>query len=311
MDTIKKNWKCEKLLKYFGPYTLSGKLSEVNYLVTPKDEPDIDPHVVHISRMKPYFQRIQVDHEDVVEPEGEGDLSTRELSEVPRGWSVTLALLQWHLEQEKDLKSWRYDDGILGKRMVCDIGAANMEICFARVIAFADDVTFVVWSSNIYDLQYNITKCLVKIKAWREKVGQSPSSIFKLLQNLNITRQFVYRTIERFNKAGTIDDLERSGRPRVQRTEAAIKAIRERIRRNPRRKQKILAKQINLAPRTVSRIINEDLGLRAFKRRTGHLITPALRDIRKVRSKMLLTRHDGRWHERILFTDGKIFTAEE
>ncbi|UYV82109.1 hypothetical protein LAZ67_21000883 [Cordylochernes scorpioides] len=42
-------------------------------------------------------------------------------------------------------------------------------LSFARVIAFADDVTFVVWSSNIYDLQYNITKCLIKIKAWCEK----------------------------------------------------------------------------------------------------------------------------------------------
>ncbi|UYV60766.1 hypothetical protein LAZ67_1002201 [Cordylochernes scorpioides] len=49
--------------------------------------------------------------------------------------------------------------------------------------------------------------------------------------------------------ACTIDDLERSGRPRMQRTQAAIKAIRERIRRNPHCKQKILAKQINLAPR--------------------------------------------------------------
>ncbi|UYV61194.1 hypothetical protein LAZ67_1003772 [Cordylochernes scorpioides] len=46
---------------------------------------------------------------------------------------------------------------------------------FARVIAFADDVTFVVWSSNIYDLQYNITKCLIKIKAWCEKVKLSLS----------------------------------------------------------------------------------------------------------------------------------------
>ncbi|UYV64597.1 PDE2A [Cordylochernes scorpioides] len=73
---------------------------------------------------------------------------------------------------------------------------------------------------------------------------------------------------ERFNKARTINELERSGRPRVQRTQAAIKAICERIRRNTRRKQNILAKQMNLAPPTVSRIINEDLGLRAFKRRT-------------------------------------------
>ncbi|UYV69151.1 WNT5B [Cordylochernes scorpioides] len=66
-----------------------------------------------------------------------------------------------------------------------------------------------------------------------------------------------------------------------------------------------------LCCKQVSRIINEDLGLRAFKRRTGHLITPALRDIKRVRSKMLLAQHDGRWHERILFTDEKFFTVEE
>ncbi|UYV85194.1 hypothetical protein LAZ67_X004905, partial [Cordylochernes scorpioides] len=48
-----------------------------------------------------------------------------------------------------------------------------------------------------------------------------------------------------------------------------------------------------------------------FQTTTGHLITPAPRDIRRVRSKMLLARHDGRWHERILFTDTKIFTVEE
>ncbi|UYV79232.1 WNT5B [Cordylochernes scorpioides] len=144
---IRKIGKCEKLLrKYFGPYRIFKKMSSVNYLIEPKDNPGQDPLIVHVSRIKPYYERMdEVIYEDV----------------------------------------------------------------------------------------------------------------------------------------GTIDDLEISGRPRVQRTQAAIKAIRERIRRNPRRKQKILAKQMNLAPRTVSRIINEDLGLRAFKRRTGHLITPALRDIRR------------------------------
>ncbi|UYV65352.1 K02A2.6-like [Cordylochernes scorpioides] len=81
----------------------------------------------------------------------------------------------------------------------------------------------------------------------------------------------------------TINDLERSGRLRVQRTQAAIKAIRERIRRNPRRKQNILAKQMNLTPRTVSRIINEDLGLRAFKRRTVSVYGEECMSIQMVR----------------------------
>ncbi|UYV61950.1 hypothetical protein LAZ67_1007149 [Cordylochernes scorpioides] len=76
---IRKIRKCEKLLSHFEPCTIS----EVNYLVTPKDEPNIDPHVIHISGMKLYFQRIQKDHEDVVEPEGWDNVRAFSISTVP------------------------------------------------------------------------------------------------------------------------------------------------------------------------------------------------------------------------------------
>ncbi|UYV70787.1 hypothetical protein LAZ67_8000616 [Cordylochernes scorpioides] len=56
---IRKIGKCEKLLrKYFGPYRLLKKLSNVNYLIEPKDNPGQDPLIVHVSRLKPYFERI-------------------------------------------------------------------------------------------------------------------------------------------------------------------------------------------------------------------------------------------------------------
>ncbi|UYV67231.1 K02A2.6-like, partial [Cordylochernes scorpioides] len=63
---IRKIGKCEKLLrKYFGPYRILKKLSNVNYLIEPKDNPGQDPLIVHVSRIKPYFERIdEVNHAD-------------------------------------------------------------------------------------------------------------------------------------------------------------------------------------------------------------------------------------------------------
>ncbi|UYV78051.1 hypothetical protein LAZ67_15003310, partial [Cordylochernes scorpioides] len=67
---VRKIGKCEKLLrKYFGPYRILKKLSNVNYLIEPKDNPGQDPLIVHVSRLKPYFERIdEVTHEDDVYP---------------------------------------------------------------------------------------------------------------------------------------------------------------------------------------------------------------------------------------------------
>ncbi|UYV76768.1 K02A2.6-like [Cordylochernes scorpioides] len=72
---VRKIRKCEKLLrKYFGPYRILKKLSNVNYLIEPKDNPGQDPLIVHVSRIKPYFERIdEVNHEDVT-TSGEGEV---------------------------------------------------------------------------------------------------------------------------------------------------------------------------------------------------------------------------------------------
>ncbi|UYV80241.1 K02A2.6-like [Cordylochernes scorpioides] len=64
---IRKIGKCEKLLrKYFGPYRILKKMSSVNYLKEPKDNPGQDPLIVYVSRIKPYYERMdEVIHEDV------------------------------------------------------------------------------------------------------------------------------------------------------------------------------------------------------------------------------------------------------
>lgn len=143
------------------------------------------------------------------------------------------------------------------------------------------------------------------------KCNKTSVDIFNLLKPLKITQKFVYRTIKRYSELSSVNDRPRAGRPRTTRTPAAIKAVRERIRRNPIRKQKIMAREMKISPRSMSRIIKEDLKLRAYRRRTGQLLTAALRLKRTTRAKKLLQRHADGGHRRILFTDEKIFTVEE
>jgi transposase len=72
------------------------------------------------------------------------------------------------------------------------------------------------------------------------KCGKSDSQIFKLLKPLKISRNFIYRAIKRYKELWGVEDGARSGRLKA---EAAIKTGRERIRRNPLWKQKILSRE--------------------------------------------------------------------
>jgi hypothetical protein len=50
--------------------------------------------------------------------------------------------------------------------------------------------------------------------------------------------------------------------------------------------------------------------MRAHLHSKGHLLTPALKEIRRTRAERLLQWHAENGHENILFTDEKIFTVE-
>ena len=63
-----------------------------------------------------------------------------------------------------------------------------------------------------------------------------------------------------------------------------IKTVRERIRRNPVQKQKILSREMKIAFRTMSRILKDDLGFAAHKKRTGHFLIDNLKKYRMVKS---------------------------
>ena len=93
------------------------------------------------------------------------------------------------------------------------------------------------------------------------------------------------------------------------RSKAAIKSARERIRRNPLRKQKSLSRRLNISPRSMSRLIRDDLHIKAYRRSKRHLFTPALKEIRHTRTERLLQWHAEKGDENSHLKDEKIFTS--
>lgn len=145
-----------------------------------------------------------------------------------------------------------------------------------------------------------------------KQCGMERGDIFRMLQPLGVTRIFLYRTVKLFEDTGGIIDRPKSGRPRVVRAPAAIRNVKERIERNPLRKQKILAREMKISPISIQSIIKHDLGLRAYKRHTGHQLTVALKQQRKLKSEALRRQYaKDAAHRRILFTNEKIFTVEK
>ena len=66
-----------------------------------------------------------------------------------------------------------------------------------------------------------------------------------------------------------------------------------------------------MSTRSMSRLLSENLHLRAYRRSTGHFLTPWLKKQRELKCKCLLQRYANNGRRNILFTDEKIFTIEE
>ena len=143
------------------------------------------------------------------------------------------------------------------------------------------------------------------------RAGHSNSKIMKLLKAPKST---VRDTILRFQELGTMEDRDRSGRPRSARTPAKIKALRERIwriRRNPKRSLRKTAKDMNISHESVRTIVEQDLKMSPYKIRTRQLLTDLQKRKRKERAKILLNRLKGGTEKgEIVFSDEKLFSVE-
>lgn len=132
--------------------------------------------------------------------------------------------------------------------------------------------------------------------------------IFQKLRSLNVNYKFIQRTIARYHATGSVKIKKKIGRKRSVRTKKLVKVVRERYRRNPRQSGSKMARDLKISETTFRRLVKEDLGLKAYKRRKIHGLTNKNKDERVKRCKRLLRRHA---NSDILFSDEKMFVLQE
>ena len=141
--------------------------------------------------------------------------------------------------------------------------------------------------------------------------GMRQPEIFKLGENLKINRMLIKRTIDRYQETSSIKDRQRSGRPRTSRTPKLIKNVMEKIRRNPRRSMRRMAKEAQTSPRTMRRICKSDLKMSSYKLQKRQLLSTPTIEKRLSRSRLLLNRIKDGTLRNIIFSDEKLFSVQQ
>ena len=85
----------------------------------------------------------------------------------------------------------------------------------------------------------------------------------------------IKQMIDQFEDISSITDRPRSGRPHSSRTPNLIKSVKEKIRHNPRRSVRKMAKESKISPRTMHRICHDDLKMSPYKLQKRQLILGA------------------------------------
>ncbi len=99
------------------------------------------------------------------------------------------------------------------------------------------------------------------------KAGKNTKQIHTLLKPLKVNECFVYRVLILYNNTGDTVDQLRSGCHHTAHTKkVVVEAVRAHINQNPVHQQEPIAKEINIAHRTLSHVFKDGLGLHAFKR---------------------------------------------
>lgn len=140
------------------------------------------------------------------------------------------------------------------------------------------------------------------------RAGTSAPKIIKLLKAPKST---VYDAVKRYEELGNAKDRPKSGRPRTARTKANIKAVREKVRRNPKRSMRKMAQEMNMDPKSMRTIVKGDLKLSPFKLKTRQQLTVLQKRKREERARLLLNfMKSGTQTGEIVFSDEKMFTVE-
>ena len=84
-----------------------------------------------------------------------------------------------------------------------------------------------------------------------ERLAKEKKKASEIAQLLNVPRRTVYDCLKRLEETGSIDDCRRSGRPKTATSGKIVKKIRDKIRYNPKRSMRQMAKDEGISEGSV------------------------------------------------------------
>ena len=135
-------------------------------------------------------------------------------------------------------------------------------------------------------------------------------SIPDIMTKLSVSRATIFNTKKRLSELGHVKTKPGSGRKPTVTTPRLLANLKARIRRNPIRSMRGMAKEFGISEFTVRSAIKNKIGARSLSRTKRFLLTDRLKTLKLERSKKLL------WILKkktpvILFTDEKYFAVDQ
>ena len=147
------------------------------------------------------------------------------------------------------------------------------------------------------------------IQLWKN--GHRQADIWKSLGTREYTRSFVSRTINRYNKLGTLKDAPRSGRPRSVRTPVVRRKIRQMLSRKPTLSYRRIAARACISNTSAQRVISNDIGVKSFRRTRTEALNQLTIKKRVQRCRKLSASLKNVDLDNIVFSDEKLWSIEE
>ncbi len=135
--------------------------------------------------------------------------------------------------------------------------------------------------------------------------------ICEIVRQLGIDKRTVSRIICGFRELGDLEDRPRSEWPTTADTPRNRNIIRNRIRRNPKRSMRKLARNMGIHEKSVRNIFKKKPKLYSYKVQKAHLLTEKIQPDRRKKAKNLKCRFGRGAHRTILFFGENLFTIEE
>ena len=128
---------------------------------------------------------------------------------------------------------------------------------------------------------------------------------------LGMPTSTVWNIIRKFQTTKEVADLPRTGRPRCTRTPKKIKAIRERVRRNPKRAMRKITLEVGITNSSMHRLIHEDLKMKSLLLQKHQFLSNLHKKKRLERCKILHDEIEPGKSGEIVWSDEKLFTIEQ